>query len=64
MGSAMMVGSDEGAAVRAAVARLQARGVSRSGAVRRVARHQGTSVRYVRKVLAGGEGDAPAAWGL
>jgi hypothetical protein len=47
-----VVGSGEAAAVCGAVARLEARGVDRRAAMRRVARKQGGTVRYVRTALA------------
>ena len=52
-------GRQEQAVVRASVARLEARGVSRSRALRRVARGNDTTVRYVRRVL-GEAARAPA----
>jgi hypothetical protein len=60
MGEAMIIGSEEVATVRASVARLEARGVNRRRALRRVARRQATTVRYVRKAAGGNAG----AWSL
>jgi hypothetical protein len=60
MGQGNVVGAGEAAAVFSAVARLEARGVNRRAAMRRVARNQGWTVRYVRSVAARDRMD----WGL
>lgn len=46
----------EGDTITAAVGRLEARGVSRSKALRRVARAHGSTVRYVRQAQRAGRG--------
>lgn len=59
MGQGKTIGMNEAAVMRGAVARLEARGVDRRSALRRVARGHGGTTRYVRAAL-----DVPADWSL